>query len=70
MYAYPGLLAAIDMEHENAGDTLIKLSQEHMLAPFLSQVWLQFSDSIQFICVNTFAYNSQQWKKRYVYLPV
>ena len=46
VYVYPGLLAVIDMEHENAGYTLIKLSQEHMLAPFLSQVWLQWSDSI------------------------
>ena len=41
MHFYPSLMAVIDMEHENAGYTLIKLSQEHMLPPFLSQVWLQ-----------------------------
>ena len=29
MHVYPGLLAVIDMEHENAGYILIKLSQEH-----------------------------------------
>ena len=40
-YVYPGLLAVIDMEHENAHYTLIKLNQEHVLTPFLSRVWLQ-----------------------------
>ena len=34
MHVYPGLLAVIDMEHKNAGYTIIKVSQEHMLAPF------------------------------------
>ena len=72
-YVYPGLLAVIDMEHENAHYTLIKLNQEHVLTPFLSRVWLQWSDYIQFICLNFCAYNSQQWfpgGKRYDYLPV
>ena len=73
MHVHPSLLAVIDMDHKNASYILIKLSQEHMLAPFLLQVWLQWSDYIQFICLNFYAYNSQQWfpgGKRYDYLPV
>ena len=41
MHVHPSLLAVIDMDHKNASYILIKLSQEHMLAPFLLQVWLQ-----------------------------
>ena len=73
MHVYPGLLAVIDMEHKNAGYTLIKLSQEHMLAPFFSQVWLKWSDSIQFICINfalTTINGGFQEGKSYDYLPV
>ena len=73
MHVYPGLLAVIDMEHKNAGYTIIKLSQEHMLAPFFPQVWLKWSDSMQFICINfvlTTINSGFQQGKRYDYLPV
>ena len=73
MHVHPSLLAVIDMDHKNASYILIKLSQEHMLAPFLLQVWLQWSDSIQFICINfapTTVNRDFQEGKRYDYLPV
>ena len=73
MHVYPGLLAVIDMEHKNAGYTIIKVSQEHMLAPFFPQVWLKWSDSMQFICINfvlTTINSGFQQGKRYDYLPV
>lgn len=37
---YSKMLAVKDMEHQIAVYTLIKLNQEHKLAPFLSQLLL------------------------------
>lgn len=70
---YSKMLAVKDMEHQIAVYTLIKLNQEHKLAPFLSQLLQQevvLYNSFGSISASTAIETYFQEVMRYDYLPV